>query len=421
MDPHNLEEASVSVNPAALKLTSRLFSSRPFLFTIIIIVIGFNVASVIWTAFYNLYLHPLRKFRGPKLWIAFPLRTEIARFQGNIDFKIREFHEEFGDVVRIGPDTLSFISPDAWKDIYGHGHAELPKSHDAFEGDPHIIVANAQDHARFRRAMLPAFSDKALGRQESLMKVYVDLLIEKLRGIAGSEQPTNMVHWYMLTTFDLIGDLAYGESFNGLKEGRTNQWLANIEMALRLIPVISLAAISPLLSKLAMFLASDKLKKAQASHQQMAKALAMKRIGNKEQEERGDFMTYFMRARGQRHGLSDTDLVANTDILVVAGSETTATLLAGVTYFLLSNPAAYAQCVGEVRQAFGSEDDISFGSASARLPYTLACLDEALRLLPPVPSLLQRRTLPGSPTPIAGCTVPPNVGRAGPVRCQHVD
>lgn len=78
--------------------------------------------------------------------------------------------------------------------------------------------------------MPPAFSDKALGRQESLMKVYVDLLIEKLRGIAGSEQPTNTVHWYTLTTFDLIGDLAYGESFKGLKEGRTNQWLANIEM-----------------------------------------------------------------------------------------------------------------------------------------------------------------------------------------------
>lgn len=61
-----------------------------------------------------------------------------------------------------------------------------------------------------------------------------------------------------------------------------------------------------------MFLVSDRLKKARASHQRMVEELAMKRIGNKEQEERGDFMTYFMRPRGQRHGLSDADLVANT-------------------------------------------------------------------------------------------------------------
>lgn len=51
-----------------------------------------------------------------------------------------------------------------------------------------------------------------------------------------------------------------------------------------------------------MFLVSDRLKKARASHQRMVE----------EQEERGDFMTYSMRPRGQRHGLSDADLVANT-------------------------------------------------------------------------------------------------------------
>ncbi|EOD43080.1 putative benzoate 4-monooxygenase cytochrome p450 protein [Neofusicoccum parvum UCRNP2] len=407
MKLNNAEEASATFSCTIRNWATRLLSSRSITLTIIVI-IGANLVSALWTAIYNLYFHPLRKYPGPKFWIAFPLRTDIARFQGNTDFKIREFHEQFGDVVRIGPNTLSFTSPDAWKDIYGHGHPELPKGHDAVDGDTHIIVANAPDHFRFRRAMLPAFSDKALGRQESLMKVYVDLLIERLREVARSEQPTDMVHWYMLTTFDLIGDLAYGESFDGLKEGKTNQWLANIEMALRLIPIISLAAASPLLSKLMMFMASGKLKKAQESHRQMATDLAMKRINNKDLEERGDFMTHFLRSRGQAHGLTDKELSSNTDILMVAGSETTATLLSGVTYFLLSNPDAYVKCVAEVRQSFTSEDDISFRSATAKLPYMLACLDEALRLFPPVPSLLQRRTLPGSLTPVSGCMVPEN-------------
>ena len=44
--------------------------------------------------------------------------------------------------------------------------------------------------------------------------------------------------------------------------------------------------------------------------------------------------------------------------------------------------------------------------------WMLACLDEALRLYPPVPSMLQRKTLPGAPTMIAGHMVPENVSCA---------
>ena len=30
--------------------------------------------------------------------------------------------------------------------------------------------------------------------------------------------------WYNLTTFDLIGDLAFGESFNGLETAEIHGW-----------------------------------------------------------------------------------------------------------------------------------------------------------------------------------------------------
>ena len=84
-------------------------------------------------------------------------------------------------------------------------------------------------------------------------------------------------------------------------------------------------------------------------------------------------------------------LESNSMILIIAGSETTATLLSGVTYLLLTNPQALATLTKEVRSAFQSEDDININSVS-RLTYMLACLNEALRMYPPVSCFLLRGT-----------------------------
>ncbi|KAI1121490.1 cytochrome P450 [Nemania abortiva] len=390
---------------------SRLLSWQAvgvFIFLICATNLGISCA----TAIYNLYLHPLRKFKGPKLWIAFPICKTIAQIRGQLDFRTRQFHEKYGPVVRVTPNELTFTTAEAWKDIYGHGHAEYPKVFP--EGyrkgrAAEIISSNAHDHFRFRRAMLPAFSDRALALQESIIREYVDLLIEKLGEVAAKDGPsTNMVKWYTFTTFDLIGDLAFGESFDGLKSGKENAWVSNIEKMLRLFPILLLATSSRILSKLLLYLAGDKIKNSQANHLNLVHSLATKRMNNKNQEHRGDFMDFIMRAQGQEHGLTDAELTANSDTLIVAGSETTATLLCGVTYYLLKTPNAWAKCVAEVRNAFARAEDISFQSASAQLPYMLACLDEGLRLFPPVPSVLYRRTPKDQAVVVDGMVVPPN-------------
>jgi len=106
-------------------------------------------------------------------------------------------------------------------------------------------------------------------------------------------------------------------------------------------------------------------------------------------------------------------LQSNAAVLVGAGSETTATLLSGVTYLLLSNPEAMAKLKIEIRNAFNSADDITIASAS-RLPYMLACLNEALRMYPPVTGSLVRQVAPGGAA-IAGHVLPGGTG----VECQQ--
>lgn len=383
---------------------------------LVLLICATNLGITCFTAIHNLFLHPLRKFKGPKLWIAFPILKTIAQLRGQLDFETRRLHQKYGSIVRISPNELTFTTAEAWKDIYGHGHAEYPKffpegfrpGENGRKSD--IISSNAQDHFRFRRAMLPAFSDRALAQQEPIIRQYVDLLIQRLGEVAVKDSSsTNMVTWYTFTTFDLIGDLAFGESFDGLKSGKENAWISSIEKMMKLFPILILATSSRILAKLLLYLAGDKIKNSQANHLAMVQGLATKRMQNKDQEHRGDFMDFMMRAQGQEHGLTSAELMGNSDTLIVAGSETTATLLCGVTYYLLSTPDAWIKCVTEVRNAFAKAEDISFQSASAKLPYMLACLDEALRLFPPVPSVLFRQTPKHQAVTIDGMVIPPNV------------
>lgn len=103
----------------------------------------------------------------------------------------------------------------------------------------------------------------------------------------------------------------------------------------------------------------------------------------------------------QRSGMED--LLANAQVLIGAGAETTTGILMAVTTLLIDNPDKLAKLADEVRGAFSSEKLIT-GEAVSRLPYLLACIDEALRLCPQTgaPSMRmtdKQTTICGPPSP----------------------
>ena len=70
-----------------------------------------------------------------------------------------------------------------------------------------------------RKYLSHAFSDRSLKEQEVLVAECVDLFIEQIGVHASGKEGADMVMWFNLTTFDIIGSLAFGESFGGLKSG----------------------------------------------------------------------------------------------------------------------------------------------------------------------------------------------------------
>lgn len=110
-----------------------------------------------------------------------------------------------------------------------------------------------------------------------------------------------------------------------------------------------------------------------------------------------DFMSYMLEAKDPEtgKGFSRKDLDAESALLLTAGSDTSSTALSAIIFYLLNNPKALGKANVEVRSQFSSIDEIRGLNLSAKLPYLYACIDEGMRLSPPVPSHILREVLPG--------------------------
>ncbi|KAK1961873.1 cytochrome P450 [Colletotrichum sublineola] len=343
---------------------------------------------------YNLFLHPLAEFPGP-IW----MRISRAPFcykllAGTLPFDMLELHNRYGPVVRIAPDELAFHDARAWKDIMGHksqGEAELEKSARFYRAIPSapsdIVNSGREEHANLRRALAHGFSERSMRDQQSIIQEYVDLLIKKLHEHGqGGRKPLNLAAWYNYTTFDVIGDLAFGESFGCLDGSDYHPWVKSIFQMVRLGTVLHTGTHYPFVLKLMMAMVPEKMKRERAQHGQFTEARLKRRmeLGH----ERPDLIEGLLRKKDDLN-MSFANLKANSSILIIAGSETTATLLSGVTYYLLMNPVTLKKLTDEIRSTFKDESEIDFLSVS-NLTYLLACLEEGLRIYPPVPIGLPR-------------------------------
>jgi cytochrome P450 len=187
------------------------------------------VGYLVATAVYNVFFHPLRKYPGPKLWAMSRLPWSVNYMTGRFHKIALELHKKYGDVVRIAPNELSLVHPDAWREVMGHrkaGEPEYGKAKSAFMRIPDSVINAGRDsHAQMRRLVAHAFSAQSMLAQEPIIKGYVDKLVNKIRNEADTGRPVNMELWFNYATFDIMGDLAFGESFGCLDSGRMHSWV----------------------------------------------------------------------------------------------------------------------------------------------------------------------------------------------------
>ena len=362
-------------------------------------------------AIYNIYFHPLSKYPGPILAKATKIPVALVAWDGSVSQWINELHNYYrSDVVRISPDELSFIAPSAWKDIHGlrPGHDEFPKDLTAFTSLVSILTANDADHSRFRRLLSHGFSDKALREQETLILTYVHNLISGLKHQAKvSEGKANLSDWFNYTTFDIISDLSLGTSFDCLKNHDYHPWVSLIRDNIKGLLLVDVTACFPPLGSLLRYTVPKKLVQAKEDHERLSRGKVEHRL--KTQTTRPDMVTYALRHRNdEKGGMTDEEIHNNMAFFIGAGSETTATLVTGAIWYLLTNPHCLQQANEEVRGRFSRIEDIKLKAVTADMKYLEAVIDETFRLYPPALAGQSRMAPKGGDT-VCGYWIPEGV------------
>ncbi|KAG8158063.1 hypothetical protein KVR01_011824 [Diaporthe batatas] len=367
-----------------------------------------TVAYVVITFTYNVLFHPLRSYPGPLLWRATRIPYHIKVLSGTLSIDMLDLHKKYGPVVRIAPNELAFANASAWKEILGHNPKGeecgkwVPFYRPVPEAPDNIISAERQKHGIIRRQLAHGFSDKSMREQEPIIRSYVDLLMKRLReNCAGGQKPVDMTAWFNFTTFDVIGDLALGESFGCLEESNWHSWVKTIFYLAELGAYMQSAAHYPTITKSLLRLVPKSLMKSFNEHavftqNRVAKRMELGKV-------RHDLIEGLI-MKQEDWQMPQADIESHAGLLIIAGSETTATLLSGCLFLLLNNPDTLAKLTNEIRSAFTEEEEITIASAG-QLEYMLACLDEALRCYPPVP-LGNPRVVPKGGKVLCGKYVP---------------
>ncbi|KXH65967.1 averantin oxidoreductase [Colletotrichum salicis] len=369
------------------------------------------VATLYYTALalYNIYFHPLSSFPGPRLAAATPYWMALSYLGGRTPYDLLELHDKYGPVVRTSPDSLSYIKAPQWKEIYGHktpGQLEFSKDgkyFSALKGDPVIITADREYHSYIRKLFAHGFSEKAMREQEGVLKGFVDVLFARLREEGEGGRAVDVVQWYNFLTFDFIGFLTFGESFDCLTTSTLHTWVQIFFAMARFMAFHQIISRLPKLLQLPATLLT--MPRTIAADVKTLNELQSEKVQHRLQTEATvpDFMEKMISAYNSGK-MTYKQLEGNSQILIGAGSETTATLLSGLTFLLLKNPRVLAKLATEVRSTFTHPDEITFTGVN-NCKYLLACIEEALRVYPPSPHP-HHRIVPAGGATVDGVFLP---------------
>jgi cytochrome P450 len=275
------------------------------------------------SAIYYVYFHPLSRLPGPKLYAVSHIPHTWAQITGRKPFMIHQLHEKYGNIVRYSPQQVSLCDDASYKEVLTNkpGRGQLMKDplvYSSLSGKAHSILTTPSDeeHSRFRRLLAHGFSEKAVREQEPVLLHYADLLIHRLHEHS-KDGPQDMVTWYNWTTFDLIGDLTFNESFDCLEKSTYHPWIEFVFGNVKAAHIMAGLGAFPQLSFLLMLL----FKKRIASKKEQNASFTRKKVAHRlaSQTDRVDFLGYVLRHKGTETEMSQDEIEATSGILVLGG------------------------------------------------------------------------------------------------------
>ncbi|KAF6810906.1 benzoate 4-monooxygenase cytochrome p450 [Colletotrichum plurivorum] len=354
---------------------------------------------------------PLKKFPGPPLaaW------TNLWRLQlvrtGSYHIKVKELHEKYGPVVRIGPNTLDLDLPGLIKTLYGTD-GKWKKFLTAFGSTIingkityHLFSTTDQaEHARMKRPIVKYYSQSSVIGIEPLFNSVISDFCEHLenRFMSGSA-PTecDFGEWIGFYSWDANGAASFSQRFGYMDKG--HDYDGTIAIADKALDYFAAVGQMPFLDFL---LDKNPVKRIGPPNLANITRISLEhliaRLQGKDPNydpNLPDFLQHFIESKETHPELvNDGVIMGYLLVNLLAGADTTAITIRAIFWYALHSPRVYKKLEEEILAA-DLADVASFTSARA-LPYLEAVVREATRMHPGVCMLLERYV------PESGLTLP---------------
>ncbi|KAI0761269.1 high nitrogen upregulated cytochrome P450 monooxygenase 2 [Trametes elegans] len=330
--------------------------------------------------------HPLARYPGPlgcrltKFWMA------CIGYTGRQHLYIRDLHERYGDVVRIGPNELSFRDPTLVSDMLGSpGVPKGPLMIGRTLSATDVPLPGVQDpaaHMERRKLWNRAMNMSSLKEYEPCMAGRANQLLEVLGRQDGE---LDIGKYFNYFTYDFMSDMAFGGGQELLRNGDTKNLWRSIEDAQ------SIATFLGNVPWLGVYLGY--LPFASATVHKVityCRTFTLQRLQHPSQ--RRDIFHYLSNEDQPEKGAPPVKQLIDDGILaIVAGSDTTSSALTSLFFCLGTHPHVYRRLQAEVDQFYPAGEDACNSKHGRKMHYLNAVINETLRLYPPVPTGTQRQ------------------------------
>ncbi|PVU98034.1 hypothetical protein BB561_000145 [Smittium simulii] len=357
---------------------------------------------------------PLRHVPGP-WWSRFTsIPYQLERGLGTIDRYSHSIHLKYGKTVRVGPTEVSVSKNKDVKQIlssYRYRKSDLYKLSMAVKENMITTLDETFNRTR-RRQVAPAFSHSGLDTVEDLiLQVGIIALKKKLDEelVKGKgEYKINYYSVFQCVTADIIGELSFGKSFDAIK----NEGHDILKWVQSFMKISVLCVIFPLTMKIPFFFPGLKYDR------EMLINYTAKSIKNRCDEiesnvykpNRIDILQMYITSNNpDGTKLSEDDLVSESLLMLLAGTDTSSVTMSWLLHFYTLYPSIYKKVVREIDEFFPDRSKIiRYKDAQKKLVYFIATVYECMRLKPALSGVLPR-TSSNEGIQLSDYYIPPNI------------
>ncbi|KAI3325968.1 cytochrome P450 [Xylariaceae sp. AK1471] len=385
--------SSFSLTMSSLTHSERLAPGLSFLTNLtfwqwFLVASGILVTRAVLVSIYNVFFHPLAKYPGPRLASISDIWTAYHYSSGKWPWVIERTIKEYGDIVRIGPNSLVFLEPQAAIDIHGSKR----NLRDTFiktplfdgigdEDDGLLWERDPVKHRAVSKTMSPAFSGNSLRAKIPTLNKHIDIMISQMKE-HDQETGLDIGVWLTWLAMDSAVDLACGWELHELRDMKSHAFLEGMDAAGMLVIILATTKIYPILTPAVMLLTPWRLMRSLPQMAKALRAMVLQRIETRDNLKHSDFFEQLLppgkaapkTTKQFRH------MVTVIGQLIIGGYDTTSVTSYMFLHFCLRNPEVMEELKREVRETFSSYDDITVENLWS-LPWLNACLQETLRVV----------------------------------------